>query len=260
MSMYYDADGFLKAIYEAGPPPGEVDGAFRDPEYLRLFYRWVEDQGTDPNASAFLLAITSINEGASLDAIWERTGSDLAMIKAPWSTDVQTAMQLRTGDSDDAVKQKMWREADEYLYRFYGEFVQWVNEQKRLKDEADEEERQRNLEISEPEEVEFTKDMIDWDVVDNYNRQALKDLDEGYSTNFWQLEDLVIIAGAGETNVQPYVKWIRQQPNVRLGAMITMTAKGGVFDPGTITVSGVTDKSSFEDSIRRISKKKIKYS
>jgi len=260
VSIYYDAEGFLKAINEAGPPPANVDAAFRDPEYLRLFYRYVEDQGNDPNASAFLLAITSINEGASLDTIWDRTGSDLAMIKAPWSMEVQTAMQLRTGDTDDVVKRKMWLQADEYLYRLYGQFVQWVNEQHRRQAEAEEEERRRNVEISAPTPVAFTRDMVDMAVVDNFNRQALKDLEEGNMTNFWQLGDLVVIAMGRDTLDMPYVRWIREQPNVRPGATIVMTAKGGVFDPGTITVSGVSDKALFEAAIKRVSKKKIKYS
>ena len=110
--------------------------------------------------------------------------------------------------------------------------------------------------ISGPTQGVFTRDMIDMAVVDNFNQAALKDLKEGLSTNFWQLDDVVIIdAGMGVD--QPYVKWLREQPGVTRGSTVTMTAKAGAFSSGTVTVSGASDQAKFKTAVARVSKKKV---
>jgi hypothetical protein len=58
---------------------------------------------------------------------------------------------------------------------------------------------------------------------------------------------------------QPYLTWAKQQNEVDPDASITMTKKGGAFDPGKITASGVQDTANFEAAIRRISKKKVEF-
>ena len=113
------------------------------------------------------------------------------------------------------------------------------------------------VEISAPEKGnKFTRDQVDMSIVDNFNTAALKDLKEGFSTNFWQVGDLVVIdAGMGVD--QPYVKWMREQPGCTQGATVTMTAKGGAFSSGTVTVAKAADRDLVKKAIARVSKKKV---
>jgi hypothetical protein len=125
---------------------------------------------------------------------------------------------------------------------------------------------QRELQAAGASGGEITRDTIDMTVVDKTNEEALKVMDEGYSTNFWQIDDLVIIAHQDmRQDEQPYLEWIRDQVEVagRRAGMLTMTEKGAkttgkLFGgPGTITVSGADDQDLFKKAIRRVSKKKI---
>ena len=118
-----------------------------------------------------------------------------------------------------------------------------------------------------PQEAEgITRDSIDMTVVDKTNEGALKALDEGISTNFWQLDDLVIIGHQEmRQDEQPYLEWIRDQVKAagRRAGMLTMTEKGvkttgNLFGgAGSITVAGAQDRDLFKTAIRRVSKKKI---
>jgi len=118
------------------------------------------------------------------------------------------------------------------------------------------EEEEVAKEISGPTQGKFTRDMIDMTIVDNFNQAALKDLKEGFSTNFWQMDDVVIIdAGMGVD--QPYVKWLREQPSTTKGSTVTMTAKAGAFSSGTVTVTGSSDQAKFKAAVARVSKKKV---
>lgn len=110
--------------------------------------------------------------------------------------------------------------------------------------------------IGDPVTNAMTRDQVDMSIVDNFNQAALKDLQEGFSTNFWQLNDLVII-DAGMGTDQPYVKWLLDQPGVTRGSNVTMTAKGGAFSSGTVTVEGATDQAAFKAAVARVSKKKV---
>ena len=118
--------------------------------------------------------------------------------------------------------------------------------------------RDEELMINKPIAVAMTRDRVDSLVVDNWNEQALKTLKEGTDTVFYEIGDLVII-DAKQPRDQPYLDWARQQPQIRLGAKITMTKKGGAFDSGKITAVDVQNRASFEAAIKRVSNKKVEY-
>jgi hypothetical protein len=105
----------------------------------------------------------------------------------------------------------------------------------------------------------MTKDRVDRAVVDKWNEEALKNLAQGSSTALYEIDDLVIIDGKLAPGVQPYVTWAQQQDEVDPNASVTMTKKGGAFDPGKITAVGVQDTANFEAAIKRISKKKVEF-
>lgn len=110
--------------------------------------------------------------------------------------------------------------------------------------------------ISAPTLNRMSRDQIDMATVDRYNQAALKDLEAGISTNFWQLDDLVIIdTGMGKD--QPYVSWMLEQPGTTRGSTVTMTAKAGAFSSGTVTVSGASNQEEFKKTVARVSKKKV---
>ncbi|MDA8044103.1 MAG: hypothetical protein M0Z30_02525 [Actinomycetota bacterium] len=126
-------------------------------------------------------------------------------------------------------------------------------------DQASETEDEQETEGGGPELFQLTRAQIQGDVVDNWNQRILKDLAEGASKTFYQLDDLVLIdlddAGAG----QPYVNWIQAQPSVAKGT-VTMTAKGGAFSAGAVTVQGASNEGAFTAAVNRVSKKKVSFS
>jgi hypothetical protein len=105
----------------------------------------------------------------------------------------------------------------------------------------------------------MTKDRVDTAVVDKWNEEALKSLSQASSIAFYEIDRLVIIDAKQPAGVQPYAAWARDQDGVDSNAAITMTKKGGAFDPGQITVVGVADTANFTAAIRRVSKKKVEY-
>jgi len=113
--------------------------------------------------------------------------------------------------------------------------------------------------ISKPELVEFSIDQVDRAVVDKWNEQALKALDEGAETPFYEFEDLVILVHPSSGGIQPYVDWASTQDWAVAGAYVKMVKKGGAFDAGSIKVVGAKSGGSFDDAIARVSKKKVVY-
>ena len=108
----------------------------------------------------------------------------------------------------------------------------------------------------------MTVDRVKRAVVDKWNEVALKALPEKEETSFYEFGDLVIIDAkqAG----QPYLEWAVSE-QLKMNEMlvgrtkIIMTKKGGVFDVGEIKATGVSNRSSFEEAIKRVSKKKVVY-
>lgn len=113
--------------------------------------------------------------------------------------------------------------------------------------------------VSKPELVEFSIDNVDRAVVDKWNEQALKELDEGDQTPFYEYEDLVIIVHPKSGGTQPYVDWASTQDWAVAGAYVKMVKKGGAFNPGSIKVVGARSSGSIEDAIGRVSKKKVEF-
>jgi hypothetical protein len=146
-------------------------------------------------------------------------------------------------------------------------YLTFVNAARKVRAELavdeDAEEGDAPIEVSGPvgvtssKDSNFSRDDIDMAVVDKFNELALKDLQEGFSVNFYQLDDLVIIQAPLPTDDQPYMKWIRSQPGRTQGSTITMTAKGGAFSTGSVKVEGATDRNAVKAAIGRVSKKKV---
>ena len=96
------------------------------------------------------------------------------------------------------------------------------------------------------------------EVVDGWNRDALKDLTVGASTPFLQVGDLVIIEAAIKGGEQThYVNWAETHEAVK--GKVTMARKGKLFNAGSILAEGVRDRASFEAAIHRVSDKEVQY-
>lgn len=161
-------------------------------------------------------------------------------------------------DVFDAAYEEILTTLDQDTYRLFSDNTRKVKAELEAQDEAaTDEEVGADVEVSDPELVELTRDRIDMAVVDKFNELSIKSLDEGQSVNFYQLDDLVIIQGPIATDDQPYLKWLRAQPGRTFAAMITMKSKGGAFGPGSISVKGASDKEAFKAAVARVSKKKV---
>lgn len=113
--------------------------------------------------------------------------------------------------------------------------------------------------ISMPTATEMTRDQIDQATVDAWNESALKELDEGFGVQVYELDDLVVLDHpALGTMDQALVRWIRNQPGVHKTGYLTMTAKGSLFGgSGEVSVRNAQSQDVVKSAIRRVSKKKV---
>ena len=84
----------------------------------------------------------------------------------------------------------------------------------------------------------------------------MKALGLAQETAFFQVGDVVIVANPA-VGTPPGVVWA-QQEGAATGT-ITMTKKGGAFDPGSIRAQGVSDQEAFTNAIASVSKKRVEY-
>jgi hypothetical protein len=118
-------------------------------------------------------------------------------------------------------------------------------------------EEERAVRIDTPAAVQLTADQINSKVVDRWNERALKDLPQGQTTGFYQVGDLLLLVHPqGRQGGQPYLDWAQDQDGVVEGT-VTMTKKGGAFNPGSVKVAGVQDRAIFEAAVARVSKKEV---
>jgi hypothetical protein len=88
-----------------------------------------------------------------------------------------------------------------------------------------------------------------------WNETALTALRTGQSTQFVQVNDLVLVTNPAAGS-PPGLAWAQLQAGVVLG-QITMTQKGGIRGRGSITATGVRNEGVFEEAIARFSKKEV---
>ena len=86
--------------------------------------------------------------------------------------------------------------------------------------------------------------------IDPINQRNLKALDNGGTTTYMQKAKVVAI-GAGHKK-----ELVDDLKNGGASGKITIT-KGSLTDPGSLEVTGCRNRREFEDSIQRISKKKV---
>jgi hypothetical protein len=78
-----------------------------------------------------------------------------------------------------------------------------------------------------------------------------------FGVMLYELGDCFIILNTA-AGVPPYITLAQAQEWVSMGT-ITMTKKGGAFDPGSIAAKGVKDQGKFEKAIGRFSKKRVEF-
>lgn len=262
-----DADSWMVDKLRTDTPPDMLADCRRDQQWSPMYHLYAEKNYASENIEF-------------LDAVDAFRGSPNADVASKIYNDYvrSGALNLFARDGLDQIfeqevlltSQDMFDEAFDEIYNLtnqdsYGKFKDRASKIKReleaaaAEDSDHEEPAEREVEIGSPQKVEMSRDRVDMAVVDAMNEQSLKDLDEGFSTGFWQLGDLVIIAWTGPTDDQPYVPWIRSQ--VECSGIITMKKKGGAFSPGTLTVTnqGLSDRRLFEAALARVTKKKIEY-
>lgn len=250
-------------------PPDSLAECLADEGWARIYYLYAQANLASENVD-FLWAVDEFKRSNDM-AVAQRVYEQYVANNAPtqinlYSTNRDELDAMFSGENEPLGSLDMFDGAYNEVYDVvntdsYSKFklmASRVRQDLAAEGEPGAVDTQTPVEVGSPQQVELTRAMVDDSVVDGYNQQALKDLDEGYSTNFWQLGDLVVIAAEMETDAQPYVPWIKAQQGVVVG-MITMTKKGRGLDPGSISVSRVGDRAAFEAAIARVSKKKVKY-
>ncbi|MDE3203754.1 MAG: hypothetical protein KGQ66_05990 [Acidobacteriota bacterium] len=97
----------------------------------------------------------------------------------------------------------------------------------------------------------------DFDAVAEINRQTLKDLADGASTEYWSAQKYVLI---GPNHPQGYYELFEEEGATFYHGTVTIE-KGGLTDPGSLTFSGVGGgRGELEEHISGFSKKRVLYS
>ena len=257
------APDWMLAKLRSDAPPDTFAQCRREEDWSALYRFFAERNFTSENID-FLDAVDAYRQSPDSDVAkkiyddYVRSGVLNLFSRAPLDEMLNEEVLLTSQDMFDQAFEEIYQLTNQDAYEKFKRRAATIQQQLAESDTGEAEPDLDAIEVSEPQAVEFTRDMIDQTVVDNYNEQALKDMDEGSDSTFYQLGDLVVILGYGATEAQPYVKWLREQDGLARGN-ITMTKKGAMFDPGTITVEGGGDRSAIETAIRRISKKKVKF-
>ncbi|MDE3164544.1 MAG: hypothetical protein KGN36_01975, partial [Acidobacteriota bacterium] len=86
--------------------------------------------------------------------------------------------------------------------------------------------------------------------IDPVNQRNLKALDNGGTATYWQKSKVVAIGAGHRKDLMDDL----QDGGATGKVSIT---KGGLTGPGSLEVTGCRNRREFEDSIKRISKKKV---
>lgn len=98
---------------------------------------------------------------------------------------------------------------------------------------------------------------INWSAVDNKNRDNIKATKDGAAVKYIAMKGLVLV-GAGHN--KEYVDFVNSDAAAGLRCEGSIVVdKGGILDKGELTVKGAKNRSEFETTLKRITKKKINY-
>ena len=259
-----DVKDWMITKLQEGPPSDQLTNCKADAQWWEMFCLWGAknrmDEGTD-----FINAVDEFRRTGDGNKA-EQIFNEFLVLGAPREVNVSddTAKGVRAMFAEDLPMISMdmfdatYVEVFNVLEANYRRFVQETSVTRRGLEEEQAGQQGGDEEVS--------RDTIDMAIVDRDNEGALKAMDEGESTNYFQIDDLVIIDHPGvRQDEQPYLDWARNELKAagRRPGMITMTAKGAkttgnLFGgAGTLTVTGAEDEDLFKKAIRRVSKKKI---
>jgi len=253
-----------------GQPPDSLAACLRDGEWSQIYYFFAEANFVTENLD-FLHAVEGYRTNPTVVSA-EGIYNEFVPQSAPKTLNLYSgnreALDEWFRDQDHVATVDLYDEAYSEIFGMtdtdsYRRFQRVASEVKRdlaVEEEAGQhDEDEPEMVIGAPTAVQMTRAQVDDAVVDNWNEQALKSLDAGASAAFYEIDDLVIIDARQADGIQPYVSWAKQHPDVDRAAQITMTKKGGAFDPGAIRATGVQRTGSFEAAVKRVSKKKVTY-
>jgi hypothetical protein len=264
-----EVEGWMLDKLKDTSPPGQVKDCLEDKEWSQIYELYCKRNLVTENFD-YLLAVKDYRSNPSLDKaneiydefIPEAANTQINISSAQrrkleeWHQD---EMRVPTADMFEETFAAIANLAQSDSYtRFIGHSSET---QKGLL--AQEAEIRKKFEgdenISKPVVQEFDLSKIDRAVVDEWNKNALKELTAvGQSVAFTQYGDLVIIEHPTGSAVQPYLAWVKTQDwyDERSGT-ITLQAKGGAFSSGTLKIVDSSDKSKFETTVRKATKAKF---
>lgn len=260
-------EGWMVERLKSDKPPASVAECQRSPEWWGIFSAFAASVFCDENID-FLNAVDEFKRSNNMDKareIYEQFVSTSAPRQVNLYSGNLNPLQdafegqdnpLGSLDMFDGAYAEIQNMLDQDTYKKFLPVAESVSVELRAEAE-DAGESLPPRDIGRPEQVELTRDMVQDEIVDSINQVALKDLPVGFSLNFWQIQDLVVLQGPMSDEAQPYLKWAREHADSGRAGMITMKEKGGAFSAGSISVSGATDREAFKAAIARVSKKKV---
>lgn len=156
----------------------------------------------------------------------------------------------------------------------YKEFVEYLETEKGLSDDdikkqVEEAGLGASSVAKKLKKVDLKRENILGGTVDDYNKNALDELDAGYSTQFWQLPDGLLVVSGNDDDDTDFVQWIQQQKEASTGWIIKMS-KGSLrvkgFGDSTVKLAKEEDghqkkpdKDQFQAALRRVTAGVITY-
>ena len=116
------------------------------------------------------------------------------------------------------------------------------------------------------EELELDDDMpeaqpqtVDWSLVDEWNQAAMKAMEEGDEIRYFIFHERLLLDGvAADPAVNDYINYAKANNSGNSDGRLRMTKKGGVFGPGSVTVTWAGNWApTIEEAIGQFSKKKV---
>lgn len=241
---YYDSEGFMDAVRQAGTVPNSIDRVMQDGNWQAIFIRWLDDTATTNSDYIFSCNVakfwSQLDNGMSFDNMRELYCEPMSSEYIEFPADARKMFdEVIDGLYDDGEARSSLRaycsQWLEVIYPYFTDFLrqnQWA-----------------------PQAATLTRDRIDDAVVDNVNQATLKGMREpGQAADFWQTGDLVLIGGG---HAASYYQFVTDSGGVQ--GQIEIVSRGSAFSSGEIRVTGCTDQARFKQAVRRFSDKKITY-
>ncbi|MDE3207131.1 MAG: hypothetical protein KGQ66_23250 [Acidobacteriota bacterium] len=99
---------------------------------------------------------------------------------------------------------------------------------------------------------------VDWSLVEAWNQEAMKAMEQGDEIRYFIFHERLLLDGSADQPVGDYINFARINNSGNSAGRLRMTKKGTLFDPGSVTVTWAGGwEATIKEAIAGFSKKKV---